>query len=195
MVGIFGFRKSIMGFNRDDVTQYIDKLEAKFISREKELNEKINSLNQINFQINHELEDSNNQLYEVINMNNKLKDELVDYKLKQAEIERLSESIGKLYLVAQANAQTIIDNAKANSAASREEVAKNIEGIENAQSNLDVLKNRLSESTAKFSDEIESIFASLNQTKQFIDEKSEEIESAEQTLDNLIGSVNVEVNA
>ena len=194
-VGVIGFRKSIMGYNCNDVSKYFESSEAKHISREKELLEKIGSLSQINFQINKELNDSSSQLNDLIIMNKQLVDELEDYKTKQEEIQRLSESIGKLYLVAQANARTIIDNAKANSNISREEVVKNIEGIENAQSHLEVLKDRLSETTSKFTDEIEEIFASLDQTKQIIDEKEEIIDCAEKTLNNLIGTVNVEVNA
>ena len=195
MVGVIGFRKSLMGYNCNDVSKYFESSEAKHVSREKELLEKIGSLSQINFQINKELNDSNNQLNDLITTNQKLNDDLEDYKTKQEEIQRLSESIGKLYLVAQANAQTIIDNAKANSSASREEVVKNIEGIENAQSHIEVLKDRLSETTTKFSEELDGINDSLNQAKQTIDNRTEKIECAEKTLDKLIGSVNVEVKA
>jgi len=194
-VGLVGFRKSFMGYNCNDVARYFESSEAKHVSREKELLEKVDSQIEINSQINTDLKDCIKQLNDVININQTLSDELEDYKTKQAEIQRLSESIGKLYLVAQANAQTIIDNSKANRNASCEEVAKNIEGIENVQSHLEILKDRLSETTTKFSEELEEINDSLNQTKQIIDDRAEKIECAEKTMDKLIGSVNVEVNA
>jgi len=184
-----------MGYNCNEVLRYFESSEAKHFSREKELLEKSDSLSEINAQINKDLKDCIKQLNDVININQTISDQLDDYKTKQGEIQRLSESIGKLYLVAQANAQTIIDSSKANSNASREEVAKNIEGIENVQSHLEVLKDRLFETTTKFSEELDGINDSLNQAKQTIDNRTEKIECAEKTLDKLIGSVNVEVKA
>ena len=91
-----GFRKSLFGFNCDDVIEYIQTSHKKFSQKENELNEKIDSLDATITSVNAQLEDvkASKAIVEA---------QLKEYTDKYDEIERLSQNIGKLYLVAQQN--------------------------------------------------------------------------------------------
>ena len=93
-----GFRKSLFGFNSDDVLNYINESHKKFSEKENELNQKIESLDETLAKLNSQLED-------VKAAKENVEIQLKEYTDKYDEIERLSQSIGKLYLVAQSNAK------------------------------------------------------------------------------------------
>ena len=99
-----GFRKSLFGFNSDDVIAYIEQSHKKFSAKEKELNQKIDELDGTIANVNAQLED-----LKVAKAN--VEAQLKEYTDKHDEIERLSQNIGKLYLVAQANAKSIMQNS------------------------------------------------------------------------------------
>ena len=84
-----GFRKSLFGFNCDDVIGYIEESHKKFSEKENELNQKIGSLDQTLANVNTQLED-------VKNAKAAVEAQLKEYTDKYDEIERLSQNIGKL---------------------------------------------------------------------------------------------------
>ena len=114
-----GFRKSLFGFNCSDVIEYIEKTHKSFVDREKALNTKVEGLNQ-------DLEFSKALAEKITAEKNELSAKLDEFKEKYDEIERLSENIGKLYLVAQANAQAIMESSQNSAKATEDEVYKNL---------------------------------------------------------------------
>lgn len=168
-----GFRKSVFGFNRDDVIAYINKLHQNFSKKENALKEEIQKHNNLIV----ELEVKQKALIEE---KSALEQKVEEYNQKSAEIERLSENIGKLYLVAQTNAKTIMNNAEENSRISNAEIKKNVSAIEQTQYALDELKTSITKTAENFTYELGNLIDSLAKAKEKItsDEKVDEEASA-----------------
>ena len=92
-----GFKKSLLGFNCSDVINYIDKMHRAFSEKEKNFNSKIIGLEK-------EIDAVNLEREKLLAEKCELDRQLNEFNAKYEEIERLSENIGKLYLVAQENA-------------------------------------------------------------------------------------------
>ena len=102
-----GFRKSLFGFNCEDVMEYIEKSQKSFVEREKDLSEQVEKLSA-------DLELSNDNYRKLNEEKETISKKLEEFNEKYEEIGRLSENIGKLYLVAQANARAIMANSEKN---------------------------------------------------------------------------------
>lgn len=156
-----GFKKSLFGFNCDDVMQYIERSQKSFAEKEKELSRQVEELS--------ESLDLSNENYRKLNDEKELiAKKLADFSEKYEEIERLSENIGKLYLVAQANAQAIMANSEKNARLANIEVEKNLSAINGAHESLDSLKKSIMHTSNEFLSEVDSLISSLNETKEVI---------------------------
>lgn len=156
-----GFKKSLFGFNCDDVMQYIERSQKSFVEKEKELSEQVDALSR-------DL-DLSNENYRKLNYEKEIiAKKLADFSEKYEEIERLSENIGKLYLVAQANAQAIMENSEKNARLANKEVEKNISAINDAHESLDSLKKSIMQTSNEFLSEIDGLISSLNETRETI---------------------------
>ncbi|MCQ2454790.1 MAG: hypothetical protein MJ090_01395 [Clostridia bacterium] len=153
-----GFRKSLFGFNSDDVMNYIEKTHKDFVEKETVLNEKIDQLSAL-------LNSTKSQLSQTLAEKETIESELKEYTDKYDEIERLSQNIGRLYLVAENNAAAIIESAKQNRDISAEEVTRNISCADNTYSSLSSLREEIEKTSAEFSAKIQSLMASLNKAK------------------------------
>ena len=127
-----GFRKSLFGYNQDDVIEYVKKLHNNFSLKEDsfkkqlaDLENKINSLNK--------------DLAVLESEKSELNAKLSEYNAKKSEMDRLSENIGKLYMVSQANAKTIMANAEENSKIANMDIEKNVSAIEETHKALEGL--------------------------------------------------------
>ena len=79
---------------------------------------------------------------------------------------RGSENIGKLYMVSQANAKTIMANAEENSKIANMEIEKNVSAIEETHKALESLKQSINETSQNFTKEVESLMHSLEEAKE-----------------------------
>ena len=138
-----GFRKSLLGFNCEDVMSYIENSHKAFSKKEKEFKEKIDDLDGVIKNVNAELESIKEAKAQV-------EAELKAYTDKKEEIERLSQNIGKLYLVAQSNAQAIMKNSDESRSLAEEEIARNLSSINEAHESLDALKERVLQTSNDF---------------------------------------------
>ncbi len=158
-----GFRKSLFGFNTNDVINYIENMHNTFRDKQNKLSDELDNVSK-------ELSLSK-ESYEVLS---KEKDEIAsklnEFEEKYAEIQRLSDVIGKLYLVAQANAKAIIERTTENSRITNEEIGKNISAIDEAQSSLTSLKEQLNKTSDGFLSEIDSLLTSLDDIKNQVEE-------------------------
>ncbi len=156
-----GFKKSLFGFNCDDVMQYIERSQKSFAEKEKDLANQVEELSKSL--------DLSNENYRKLNDEKELiAKKLADFSEKYEEIERLSENIGKLYLVAQANAQAIMANSEKNANLANSEVEKNISAINDAHESLDSLRKSVIQTSNEFLGEIDGLISSLNETKETI---------------------------
>lgn len=156
-----GFKKSLFGFNCDDVMKYIERSQKSFAEKEKDLSKQVEELSR-NL-------DLSNENYRKLNDEKELiAKKLADFSEKYEEIERLSENIGKLYLVAQANAQAIMANSEENANLANSEVEKNLSAINDAHESLDSLRKSVIQTSNEFLGEIDGLISSLNETKETI---------------------------
>ena len=153
-----GFKKSLFGFNCSDVLEYIERSQKSFVEKEKELSSQVDSLSR-------DLDLSNENYRKLWSEKELIAKKLADFSEKYEEIERLSENIGKLYLVAQANAQAIMANSEKNARLANKEVEKNLSAINEAHESLDSLKKTIRQTSDEFLNEIEGLISSLNDTR------------------------------
>ena len=173
-----GFRKSLFGFNCDDVISYIERSQKSFTEKQKELSEKVTSLAA-------ELELSGEN-YKVLEAEKEqISKKLADFNDKYEEIERLSENIGKLYLVAQANAQAIMANSKKNAELSQSEVSKNLSTIDEAHKSLVELKKNIAKTSGEFMAELDGLIESLNETRIQVSQNTLSAERAKEQFDEV----------
>ncbi len=159
VITLAGFKKSLFGFDCDDVIEYIQKLQKKHSDIESGLNEKIENLNGT-------IELLNEKIDEINKSKAVLEAELQKYIDKQEEIERISENIGKLYLVSKSNAQTIMENAEESRKAARIEIEKNLAVIEQAHQALKEIKENVTNNSKDFSQKIDQLSNELEATKE-----------------------------
>ena len=156
-----GFKKSLFGFNCDDVMDYIERSQKSFAQKQKD------STNQVEV-LSKSLDLSNDNFCKLNEEKELIAKKLADFSEKYEEIERLSENIGKLYLVAQANAQAIMANSEKNANLANKEVEKNLSAINDAHESLDSLKKSVMQTSNEFLSEIDGLISSLNETKETI---------------------------
>lgn len=156
-----GFKKSLFGFNCADVIEYIERSQKGFAEKEKELSKQVDTLSR-------DLDLSNENYRKLSNEKELIAKKLADFSEKYEEIERLSENIGKLYLVAQANAQAIMANSEKNADLANKEVEKNLSAINDAHDSLDSLKKTIRQTSDEFLSEIDALASSLDETREAI---------------------------
>ena len=177
-----GFKKSLFGFNRSDVMEYIERSQKTFTSKETELTEQIKKLSD-------ELELSNENYLKLNAEKNEIAEKLADFNEKYEEIERLSENIGKLYLVAQANARAIMENSEKSAAKAIEEVNKNLSLINDTHESLDELKKNIIKASDDFVAEVDALISSLNNTKAEVEANAVLEKQAKEQFEEVYGSL------
>ncbi len=178
-----GFRKSLFGFNCDDVIDYIQESHKKFSDKEKELNQKIESLDQTIATVNLQLED-------VKSAKAAVEAQLKEYTDKYDEIERLSQNIGKLYLVAQANAKSIIKNSNENRDIANREVERNLHSIDNAHEQLAALKAEIMQTSNDFVSKVDALVTSLSTAREQVSSNNTDNRELVEQFENLLADVN-----
>lgn len=177
-----GFKKSLLGFNCSDVISYIDKTHKNFTEKEKNLNTRIEELeNALNAS-----QDEKSKLQEEKLV---IEAKLNEFYAKHDEIERLSENIGKLYLVAQENAKAIIENSENTAKLISEEVNRNLYTIDEAHESLSILRKNISKTSSDFVSEVENLMSSLTKTKDQIAEKNEAVTEAKDKFEEIYASI------
>ncbi len=160
-----GFRKSLFGFNCDDVIEYVEQSHKKFSEKENELNQKIDLLDNTIANINSQLED-------VKSAKSAVEAQLKEYTDKYDEIERLSQNIGRLYLVAQTNAKSIMQNSTDNRDIANKEVERNLGSIDNAHEALAALKAEIMQTSSDFVHKVDALVTSLATAREEINNKN-----------------------
>lgn len=167
-----GFRKSLFGFNTDDVLEYITKTHRSFSKKETEFNDKISSLEE-------EIKLSKENFETLAREKAALEIELASFRQKSLEIERISENIGKLYLVAQANAKAVMNSSIENAELVNEQTEKNVTVLSDAHLSLDSLREEIKQTTESFVNQMNELLASLESTKAQIAENQQKQVTAE----------------
>ena len=156
-----GFRKSLFGFNAADVMGYIE-------TAQRANAEKLSTLETENEDLKASFEELNVKFNDICSEKNALAEQLREYTEKYEEINRLSENIGKLYLVAQA----IMKNSNEIGEQTAAEAERNLTSIADAQQSLNSVKQELLDTTTDFCGRISELIASLEDARGRIAEVS-----------------------
>lgn len=177
-----GFRKSLFGFNCSDVMEYIEKTHKGFSIKQSELSAQVDSLSK-------ELNLTKEGYNKLHSEKEKIEAELNKFTEKYEDIQRLSENIGKLYLVAQANAQSIMAASEENAGISQREVSKNLESIKLAHVSLEELKENIETAANEFADKLNELIASLDDVKSQITQNTNLIGNKKEDFKSLFQSI------
>ena len=177
-----GFRKSLFGFNCNDVLEYIEKAHKKFKNKADALTEKAEELSK-------ELNLSKENYEKLLEEKNIISKKLDTFTQKAEEIERLSENIGKLYLVSQANAQAIMTNAQESSSLASSEVEKNLTAIDEAHISLEELRRSITKTSDDFINEVDNLLNSLNATREQITANTQKSEQAAEEFQTIYENI------
>ena len=177
-----GFRKSLFGFNCDDVINYVKKLHANFTQKEEDFKKQLDNLQS---EIDKLCEEQKVLQEEKMALANKI----AEYEAKSAEMERLSENIGKLYLVAQTNAKTIMNNAQENSQMANIEIEKNICAIDETHTALDALRTHIAQTSENFNREVSALMESLSNAKEKIVSDNETNQKAQDEFTSVFEAI------
>ena len=176
------FRKSLFGFNSDDVSDYITKTHKKHSEEVTVLKEEIETLSD-------KLVIAESNLQSIASENAELQEKLKVYTDKYDEIERLAQNIGKLYVVANANAKAIMESAENNKDISKSEVEKNLKNADDIQKSLISTRDEITKTAAEFSDKLDGLLRELEQAKSSIAESETESEKKIEEFNSLIKSI------
>lgn len=177
-----GFRKSLFGFNSQDVIDYIDRNHREFSKKEETLNSKIEELKNL-------LDASKEEQRKLEEEKRELDIKLNSFTEKYENIERLSENIGKLYLVAQSNAQAIMKNAEEEAASAKEEVNRNLISIDEAHEALALLRSDIIKTSEEFSAKVQTLVNSLSDTREKIAESVDDTISHKESFEKVYKSI------
>lgn len=179
------FRNSLFGFNKDDVHQFVlsaKENEYKYENKVKELEKQLSSLNS-------DIEILSTKITSLIGELNIANEKVKDYEQREEALTRLSESIGRLYLVAQSNAQAIAVAAKENIEISENAVRLNLEATAEAESNILEIEQELNERVAEFNSDVAELRNRLSLAKDKISENAALIQSSEEKLDSMTAEI------
>lgn len=167
------FRNSFIGFNKDDVLDYVHKKDVEFNNLSKSLNDTIANLKGEIKQLKSEFETLNNSYNQTVKENMDLRVKLTEFEEKAAEIENLSTKIGKLYLVSRSSAKTIVEKAEENSAIINSQVEENLSNIENTNIAVNDITNKILSACKSFATELSSLNNSLEEAKSKVNGNTE----------------------
>ncbi|MBO4733219.1 MAG: hypothetical protein J5662_01960 [Clostridia bacterium] len=174
-----GFKKSLFGFNCDDVISYIEKTHKAHTEKEIVLKEQIEDLNGENDSLKEQIAQMTDEI-------SGLEAKLKEFTDKYDEIERLSQNIGKLYLVAKTNAQTVMNEANACADIARNEVLKNITALNSTRESLGEIKENIVNTSAGFAKDIDSLTKSLADARYQIESHNAVAAKSEEEYKELI---------
>ncbi len=153
-----GFKSRLFGFSKADVINYIEETHKKHAEKEAELNGIIEGLNR-------EIATLKDDITALGEEKERLSNIQEEYIKRYNEVEKLSESIGKLYLAAQTDAKEILEKSTRDREIIDKEVENNISAIEEMHSSLDSVKNEVMSSVSNFTEELDRLFGAFEEAK------------------------------
>lgn len=164
------FRNSLLGFNKEDVLNYVHHKDAELKTLDRELNEKIAQVEKQLAELRKEYTSALSTIGNLTHENDMLKVRVEEYDRKVKEIDSMSSKIGKLYLVSKSSAKTIVSRAEESSDIVSAQADKNIEGIENTQASLKEIAESILSASQNFVSKLDALQDSLDEAKQKVSE-------------------------
>ena len=166
------FRNSFIGFNKDDVLDYVHKKDNELNLLSENLNDTISKLNNEIADLKKELELLNSSYNNTIKENMDIKVKLNAFEEKAAEIESISTKIGKLYLVSQSSAKTIVEKAEENSQIVNTQIEENLNNIDATNTAVNDITLKIISTCESFASELCRLNNSLEEAKTQVSENT-----------------------
>ncbi len=159
----FGFKTSFFGFNKEEVNAYIAHIMAEHKGKVKLLEG--------------EKADLENKIQKLTEELNEMKQKVDYYTAKEAEIEKMSISIGTMYMLAKQNAREIVSDAE-NCAKEITDHAKNqLLAATKADQTLSSLKEELIGAAESFSSKVSAMSDSFEEIKANLENELKKLDS------------------
>lgn len=168
------FRSSFLGFNRDDVLDYVHKKDAELKTLSASMEEKIKALEKELTSLKADFNEAVKNNSELSSENSRLVSELEEFRAKSEEIDSLSRKIGKLYLVSKSSAKSIVERAEENAEIISEQAAIRLQNIEQTEESLHSITRQIVSASEKYVSELSSLGASLAEAKEKVSDKDAE---------------------
>lgn len=164
------FRTSFLGFNRDDVFDYVHKKDAEMKLLSASMNDKIKALEEELSSLKANFNEAVKNNSELSGENSRLTEELNAFKEKADEIESLGRKIGKLYLVSKSSAKSIVDRAEEKADIINEQAKIRLQNIEQTEESLHTITRQIVSASEKYVADLSSLSASLADAKEKVSE-------------------------
>lgn len=164
------FRTGFLGFNKDDVLNYVHLKDRELKVLSSELNAKIKELEERLEVLKKEHLSDISIIDKLTKENSELNIKVAEYDSKTAEIDAMSAKIGKLYLVSRSTAKTVVDEAQANAQIAEAQTEKSLQNIESTQASLKELAEEILSASQGFVSRIGEFNRSLEDAKSKVDE-------------------------
>ena len=164
------FRTGFLGFNKDDVLNYVHLKDRELKVLSSELNAKIKELEERLEVLKKEHLSDISIIDKLTKENSELNIKVAEYDSKTAEIDAMSTKIGKLYLVSRSTAKTVVDEAQANAQIAEAQTEKSLQNIESTQASLKELAEEILSASQGFVSRIGEFNRSLEDAKSKVDE-------------------------
>ncbi len=169
-----GFRKSLFGFNTDDVLAYI-------AATDKIAKEKIDALTK---QVE-ELKSANEKL---TSANAELSEKANEYDAKKEQIRLMSDNIARIYVTAKTTSKILIDNANESRMLIEEANHQRLEALDDTQLSMEEVKTKLNAAADTYAKEISTLCENLESIKSRIDSNEKENVAANGEFEKLINA-------
>ncbi len=153
------FRKSLIGFNQNDVIEYIKEMSLNAKTKEQQLNAALSE------------ESKKNEL--LTKTNAVLGEKLAFFEEKYDELNKLCEDVARIYLSTKVSSKILIESTKENCDTMQEQVDMNISTLNEVQLALLKLKEQVSQTAEIYSNEVENVSECLTSAKSIIDANKE----------------------
>ena len=164
------FRTGFLGFNKDDVLNYVHLKDHELKELSSELGAKIKELEE-RLEVLKKEHLSDIETIEKLNRDNaELNIKLAEYDSKSTEIDAMSAKIGKLYLVSRSTAKTVVDDAQASAQIVDAQTDKSLQNIESTQASLKELAEEILSASQGFVSRIGEFNRTLEDAKSKVDE-------------------------
>lgn len=164
------FRTGFLGFNKDDVLNYVHLKDRELKVLSSELNAKIKELEERLEVLKKEHLSDISIIDKLTKENSELNIKVAEYDSKTAEIDAMSTKIGKLYLVSRSTAKTVVDEAQANAQIAEAQTEKSLQNIESTQASLKELAEEILSASQGFVSRIGEFNRSLEDAKSKVDD-------------------------
>ncbi len=177
-----GFGTQLFGFNKSDVAEYVESLSKSFTEKDLKNKERIKSLED-------ELKALQKKCSELESVLNDANSRLDYYHAQETKIEKMSVSIGTMYLVAKQNASDIISSAKKCAESIKAEAMKQLSVTEQTEIQLSKVKANVTETAEKLASNISDLTNSLSSIKERLENEFRQLEYPENEVELLCGDI------